>query len=47
VCFEGHTLTMVTGDVIPVDPLDYNCIDINSGQRCGDVYTFPMASHPH
>ena len=25
---------MVTADAIPVEPTDYACIDINSGQRC-------------
>ena len=27
-------MTMVTADAIPVEPTDYACIDINSGQRC-------------
>ncbi len=33
VCFEGHNVTMVTGDAVPTEPKDYPCIDLNMGQR--------------
>jgi L-ascorbate oxidase len=36
VCFEGHNVTLIAADAIPITPLaapSNNCIDINSGQR--------------
>jgi L-ascorbate oxidase len=33
-CFEGHNVTIVAADAIPITPLEANrCIDINLGQR--------------
>lgn len=38
VCFEGHDVTIVAADAVPVEPIKASalngCIDINSGQRC-------------
>lgn len=37
VCFEGHDVTIVAADAVPVEPIaasKFNgCIDVNSGQR--------------
>lgn len=35
VCFEGHSIDLVTADGTPVDGWTFNdgCININSGQR--------------
>lgn len=33
VCFEGHNLTIIAEDDIPVDPVTMPCVDIFSGQR--------------
>lgn len=33
---QGHTLTAVAADGIPIDPLPLanGCVDVNAGQRC-------------
>ncbi|GAB4813291.1 hypothetical protein N2152v2_000337 [Parachlorella kessleri] len=33
VCFDAHTVTIVAADAVPVEPLEVECVDINSGQR--------------
>lgn len=35
VCFEGHSVQVVALDGIPIEPITTQCVDINSGQRCG------------
>ncbi|GAX80694.1 hypothetical protein CEUSTIGMA_g8129.t1 [Chlamydomonas eustigma] len=39
ICFEGHNVTVVTGDVIPMAPVDFQCIDLNVAQRYDVVLT--------
>lgn len=40
ICFEGHTVTIVAADAIPVDPVsNQQCVDINLGQRLDVILT--------
>ncbi|PNW88481.1 hypothetical protein CHLRE_01g031500v5 [Chlamydomonas reinhardtii] len=33
VCFEGHNVTLIAADAVPVAPVSTQCVDVNSGQR--------------
>eukprot|EP00955_Chlamydomonas_euryale_P092169 364685-Chlamydomonas_euryale.AAC.10 len=33
VCIEGHTMNMVAADALPTEETDFECIDLNNGQR--------------
>lgn len=42
VCFEGHNVTLISADAVPVDPIVYGpgqCVDVNSGQRMDVLLT--------
>lgn len=44
VCFEGHNVTIVAADAVPVDPIVAKCIDINIGQRYDVILTANQAA---
>ena len=33
VCFEGHNVTIIAADAVPVEPLAAQCVEVNLGQR--------------
>lgn len=33
VCFEGHNVTVIAADAVPIQPFTASCLDINAGQR--------------
>ncbi|KAG1675974.1 hypothetical protein FOA52_014218 [Chlamydomonas sp. UWO 241] len=33
VCIEGHSLTIIDADGLPTEEVDFDCIDLNNGQR--------------
>lgn len=38
-CFEGHNVTVVAADAMPIQPFSVECIDINIGQRYDIILT--------
>ena len=47
VCFEGHNVTIVAADAVPVDPLLTKCVDINIGQRYDVILTANQAAEAY
>ncbi|KXZ44185.1 hypothetical protein GPECTOR_71g546 [Gonium pectorale] len=38
-CFEGHNVTLLAADAMPVAPVSTRCVDVNSGQRLDVLLT--------
>ncbi|KAG2501799.1 hypothetical protein HYH03_000299 [Edaphochlamys debaryana] len=39
VCFEGHNVTAIAADGMPVQPVEGSCVDVNNGQRVDVLLT--------
>ena len=39
ICVEGHSLTVIAADGVPVQPLNVTCVDLNLGQRMDVLLT--------
>ena len=44
VCFEGHNVSVVAADAVPIDPFPSSCVDINAGQRYDVLLTADKAN---